>query len=295
MTTPKVRPPAPGIYERVPFAEYKAWDAINVSSLKDYALSARHVLDAMNGERDDDTPSMVLGRAIHCAVLEGSTAFREQFMLDLAISKNSNDYKAWRAEAERSRKQIITQNQNDKVVAVAAQINAHPLARKLIDTKGAAEVSIVWADKETGLTCKARVDRLLPSGDLIDIKTCASAAPRSLQSAAIDYGYDMQAAHYIDAVRAHWGGTPRFHWIFVETDAPFGINICTPSDTMLKSGRLNLAAAMRLVAACRESGNWPLWSDHPAATYSTDVRDLTPPGWREAQLRYELEPEEAHL
>jgi len=291
----RIQPPEDGIHEDIDFETYCAWDAWNSSAFKDFTLSPWHILSARKGETDNDSPTKLLGRAAHAAVLEGPTAFKSRYTLAPDINKNHNDYKAWAKNAKAKGIEIITKKQHDTVLGIAGSINRHDQMKALVLTPGAAEVSCVWTCPETGLRCKMRCDRFLAGQFIFDLKTCANAASRAIQGDAIAYGYDIQAAHYLQGLRVLAGTDARFIWGFVETDAPFAINLFTPDAAMLKSGRIRLKTAMSIVRRCVEENNWPLYSNQPGTTYSTEVRDLPPPVWRERELQYEIDPEETHL
>ncbi len=286
--------PSPGLIENVPFEEYRAWDAVNVSSLKDYERSAYHVHLALEADQSEETPSMVVGRALHTLALEGKAAFAERFTLRPAgLNANSNAYRDWKAaQVNRS---ILSDTQIDDVTGMFAALQRHAKAKSLLAYPGAAEVSCVFDDPETGVRCKMRIDRLLPGKIILDLKTASDASTRAARDTAIGYGYDLQAEMYQRGVEVLTGKRTPFVWAFVESDAPHAVNLFTPDDAMKKSGILRLNAALQLVKHCRETGVWPLWSDEPGATYSTEVRDLPPPVWRERELSNMTDPREVTL
>jgi len=285
--------PSPGLIENVPFEEYRAWDAVNVSALKDYERSAQHVHDALTADESEETPSMVVGRALHTLALEGKAAFTERFTLRPAgMNANSGAYQTWKAAQTKT---ILTDNQAASVTGMFAALGKHAKAKSLLAYPGAAEVSCVFDDPETGVRCKMRIDRLLPGKIILDLKTASDASTRAARDAAIGYGYDIQAEMYVRGVEVLTGKRTPFVWAFVESDAPHAVNLFTPDDAMQKSGILRLNAALQLVKHCRETGVWPLWSDEPGATYSTEVRDLPPPVWRERELSNMTDPREVTL
>ena len=70
---------------------------------------------------------------------------------------------------------------------------------------GKPEQSLIHIDAETGIYIKSRPD-WLPDNPahrpLVDYKTCRSIEPRKLSQDAFAYGYHIQAAMQVDAVRA---------------------------------------------------------------------------------------------
>ena len=72
---------------------------------------------------------------------------------------------------------------------------------------GAPEQSLFWRDLETGVDCRARLDWLPAPAEgrrmvIVDYKTATSADPREFGRAVDSYGYHVQQAFYLDAVRA---------------------------------------------------------------------------------------------
>ena len=72
---------------------------------------------------------------------------------------------------------------------------------------------------------KARIDYFINRDiiTIVDLKTTQSASLKSFKSDIIKYGYDIQAAFYIDVVRNKFPGKAvDFLWIAVEKVPPYG-------------------------------------------------------------------------
>lgn len=76
----------PGVYLNLPEADYFAADAIGSSDLKkllkntaDWWYTSTH---NPHFEQPADTPSRILGRALHCLLLEGPEAYSERFSIE---------------------------------------------------------------------------------------------------------------------------------------------------------------------------------------------------------------------
>src|SRR5579864_9290707 len=91
---------------------------------------------------------------------------------------------------------------------MADAIRRHPLAGALLDPgRGSAEQSLFWADEDTGIWRRARLDGLpapRPGRRLVipDYKTAERADRDSIRKAVANYGYHIQAAQYTKGVRA---------------------------------------------------------------------------------------------
>src|SRR5574337_598414 len=87
----------PGIYPNVPFSEYKAIKAVSNSY-----LSRIDRCPALALIEQEDTPSMLLGRAVHKSVLEGEGAFFAEYIKAPKIDKRTKEGKAeWAAFQEK--------------------------------------------------------------------------------------------------------------------------------------------------------------------------------------------------
>lgn len=104
----------------------------------------------------------------------------------------------------------MSQDGADRIEYAARWAENDPSSRLLL-RQGVAEVSIFWEDFETGVPLKARIDRLHP-GVAVDYKTCARRDlpfERAVAGAIQRYRYDIQDAHYLDAV-SQIAGLPVF-------------------------------------------------------------------------------------
>ena len=107
-------------------------------------------------------------------------------------------------------------------------------------TKGEVEMSYYWQDELTGIDCQARPDcfKIVDGrGIVVDLKT-TDASTDSFRRDAIKYGYDMQAAMFIDACQKEYGIPCDFIFVAIEKKKtpPYMINILQADELMLKYG-----------------------------------------------------------
>lgn len=157
----------------------------------------------------------------------------------------------------------------EQVQAMAEALKGHPMAAKVFaPERGPAERSLFWQDAETGVWCRARLDHM-PTADynarwfiVSDYKTTRSAHPEQISKAVYDYGYHIQAAMYLEAVRAlgiH--ADPRMVFVFQEKAAPYVTTVIELDHVALKIGHSQLRKALALYRQCSESGRWPGYSE----------------------------------
>lgn len=260
-----------GIHLNISHDDYHAFDAISNGYLKKLST-----VPAAAKVPVEETPAMIFGRAVHAYVLEGEAAFDAEFAAAPECDRRTTSGKALFAEfsALNGHKTIIKADDITKIQAINAAVHAHPLAAKML-AEGMSEVTAVWQDKETGLTCKCRPDRI-PHGDrgvILDLKTCTDASEQGFQRAVTGFGYYRQAAWYIDGVNIAGGkAIDAMVFIAVEKDPPYRTEVYVLGDDFVDYGREECRSLLRLEKDCREKGIWPHFAN-PGAT------DIFKPAW----------------
>lgn len=135
----------------------------------------------------------------------------------------------------------------------------------------AVEQAVFWTDPVTGLPCKGRIDAVTQRHDgqtmLIDLKTTMCKSPNEFYDTFVKYGYDRQAAYYVDGyATAYSVPPPRFVFVGVQKAKPFGVYII---DMMQSEGRRQVVENgrvknRRLLADAKATGWVPSsWSRQP--------------------------------
>jgi hypothetical protein len=124
------------------------------------------------------------------------------------------------------------------------------------------ELSVQWKDDATGVLCKARLDAYNERiGTVIDIKTTIDASPQGFGRKLYAYGYNRQAAWYLDSLRAHNESAYHFVFIAVEKEPPYSIGLYRLSDEAIKLSRSENQALLRRYAECSRTDVWPGYTD----------------------------------
>lgn len=197
----------------------------------------------MNPDREaDETDATDFGDALHARLLEGPEVFASRFVpaLDesqfpdvpksgaelearcvaLGITKSGTKaekeariaakdpaFLSWSAiesayGKQHAGKSFLKAEVMSKIERTSQLVSAHPDASKAL-TGGYPEVSIFWEDPETGVRCKARLDRL-KSAAAIDLKSFSNkggtSIDRAIASSIQRYGYLTQAVHYSEGL-----------------------------------------------------------------------------------------------
>lgn len=235
-------PPKPGFYRDVPFDEYASWDAVNSHILTGLSRTPAHVHHEMLHGGQTPTDSLALGWLLHLAVLEPAR-FEAGVVVPPKVDRRTKEGKAiWeRFQAGNVGKELVDVETYGKIVAMRAALLAHPSSGLFLRGKGANEVSLVWEEPEAGVVCKARVDRVayLNEWPIVgDVKTTRNAGRRAFERAVNDYGYHLQAQHYLAGLQALApvpDGQPfrRFCFFVVESEAPHCVAVYELDDSAL--------------------------------------------------------------
>lgn len=266
--------PPPGIYRDVPAKFYHAWPAVSSSYLALFRNTPAHARYEML--HPSDSKAMRLGTAIHTAILEPAD-FGKRYMVSPSATKRSKaDRELWaKAEETWPGVEFRPEEELTEIEEIAVLVRAHPTVSRLLDTK-LRELSIVWVDEETGLTCKARLDAVTRYAGytwIVDLKTCEDASPSEFSRSIGRYCYHVKAAHYRTGLATLMPAERKFVWVAIEKKPPYGIAVYEVSDGLLAQGEEERYAYLAQWAKAKESDYWP--------SYPTDISPIDLPRWQQ--------------
>lgn len=246
MTTPN-----DGIYEGVPFDDYKTWDAWNASKIKDgyeSMLNLRWFLD----HPKEPTPAMIRGTNAHLRVLEneGPTGRFKVF-------EGNRRTKAWAEFKEEweSTRVLLTSDEWDALEAMRDAVNANDDTRVLLrGTKR--EVSMIWTCPKRGIRYKARID-IIGDNYIADYKTTQSIEPHKFGRVCADMLYDLQMGHYHEGYRILSGRDLPVRVLAQMQKPPYDCGVFTMPAPMLAMGIDKRERIMDQVEECGRTGKWP--------------------------------------
>lgn len=262
-----------GIFPDISHKEYHA----DESAISNSYLGRLAKCPANAKVKQEETASLLFGRAFHSYVLEGPDAFYKQFAvfpkyIDRRTKEGKQEHLGF-IEANRG-KDVISEDDFDTIASMTDSVIRHPFACKLL-SEGRSEQSVYWVDKETGLYCKCRPDRI-PDGDhgvIVDVKSTTDARPKQFLSSVISYGYDRQAGMYIEGYNAVCSGkVDAFIFIAVEKTEPYMVATYTLTDTFVEYGKIKFHTLLNLEKTCRENDEWPAYQD-------AELQELELPSW----------------
>lgn len=250
---------------------------ISASMLKELDRSPFHYHSRFVAKTtpDKSTDALRKGRAIHAMLFEPET-FGARFPV-FEGDKKTSEAKARFADLDNESALldgcVIRASEVADLDGMAAALRADRRVANLLSSLSHPEFPLAFADPMTGVECKARLDALACDGRvIIDLKSTTDARDRELSRTIANYGYHLQGSHYEIGVEAHFGKTPEaFVLIFVESAAPYAVNVRTLSRAALDKGRAKRAGLLTTLTECRESGRWPAFGE--------TIEDIDLPSW----------------
>jgi hypothetical protein len=269
-----------GMHLDMPFADYHAVQAVSASGLRTFSRSPWHYK-----HRVGITPTrpMLRGTLAHCALLEPDAmaqryavvpdnAPRRPTKAQWAAAKPSAESAAamdwWRDYmASIEGRDIISADDYALCQEQLAAVRAVPdLARLLAD--GVGEVSIFWVDPDTGVYCKARLDWLQVDGAVtrvLELKSTADESPVGFARTAARMKYELQRAHYLDAVQ-HGAGlrlckSDHWTWGVVTAARPVLAVAYDLTPDLIEQAADDRAQLLDRFAWCQQRDEWPAYGD----------------------------------
>lgn len=243
--------------------EYNAAEGVRRSDLwkiNDSPEKFKYAID--NPDDSDPSPALVFGQAAHKMLLE-PLDFSNEFAIrpegiDRRTKEGKEEWNRFLGEAEG--KTIITMDDYVTIRGMADKAMSVQKVEELLD--GRKEVPFFWADPDTGVKCKVKLDCLAYDGEtpvVVDYKTAKSARTEDFQRDCYKYGYHLQAAMYTEAVMKCLGlaERPKFKFIVQEKDAPYSINVVSVTDDVMMYGLDTFRELIGIYHECDEMGVWP--------------------------------------
>lgn len=254
------------MFYALPSDQYHAEPRLNNSSIKQLLKSPAHYQAYLSASREP-TKAMIIGSATHTAVLEPHLFDEQYIVAPDDLDKRTKEGKTAFAELLKSGKTILTASDHAIITAIAQSVLNHFTAKTLLST-GNAEVSI-YTDID-GVPAKCRMDWLRP-GLILDLKTTDDASPSGFSRSVAQYGYDVQAAWYIDCAKAEGLGIETFIFIAVEKEPPYAVGIYELDTDSIEVGRRKYQRALSIWKHCTATDEWP--------GYSEDIITIQMPAW----------------
>lgn len=252
---------------------------LSSSGIKQLLRTPAHYKAWVESDTDKQTPALLFGRALHCALLEPDvfaktytteappeSAPRRPSISQRNAAKPSPAtldaiafWDQW--DADHAGLESISAENLEKISAMVASVQATPLAMRAI-SGGKSEVTATWLDEETGLPCKARADYFVNGKFpyVLDVKTCEDASPAGFARACAKYGYHIQHAHYCEGFRANGVPLTSYWLLAIEKEPPYAVGLYHLDAEAERRGYELRGRAAAKLKECVETGQWPAYA-----------------------------------
>ena len=203
-----------------------------------------------------DKPAYLLGRAIHCLVLEPEHFDERYALCEITRNPRHKAYQEWMAEHPDA--EALKPDEWHRVRSATDAVMSHRVAAEVL-TGCRHEEPMEWVDPDTGLKCRGRVD-LISSAYVAELKMTRHIEPRSFAADAARYGYHGQLGglYHTGAtvLRKIDGNTPPF-FIAVDPEPPHDVAVMQMCLEDLAAGRALVLSLMQRLELCVATSEWP--------------------------------------
>ena len=274
-------------------SQYRAYEAVSQSDLKMAARNPQLYYETYLRQpphtrrpRQPTTPEQQFGMVVENFLR--THELPEDLVVIPAEALNKDGHRrgaAWTAfAAENAGKQLVTQKEFDaqmaSILEASANVEEHIMAQTLIGSPSAKwHQRFTWQCQQTALPLKCELDILDDIlGVVCDVKTSADTDADAFARSVLNWGYDMQAAHYLEAAGlAHPDRDFAFAWVVIRNKPPYDVEVYEASEDLLEHGRKRLAAAKENYRRCADIGYWR------TATHGLSV-SLDLPAWARGRM-----------
>lgn len=235
-------------------------DAISASDIKTFLKCPKlykYKLDNYGKETEEEKKHLMLGTAIHHAILEPES-FYDLFVSVPKVDKRTSQGKAdWaKFEFDNVGKVLLDSGDMQIIEGIKDAAKNKPDLQKLL-VNSEPEVSIYTSDEITGLKIKLRPDALsMDKPTITDLKSCMDSSIKSFGRDVFKWGYDISAAFYTD-----FSGKKNYIFAALDKTAPYCIGPFDLHSSIIEDGREKYRMALDLIKWSRDNNYWCDYSE----------------------------------
>lgn len=216
-------------------------EPVRFSNLKRIAQSPAHYLAAV----DQPTYAKERGSALHSLVLGGKRVVSYP-----GAVRRGKEFDAFVADHPDAL--ILTKSEHSKTFAMAAAVQANPVAMAALEGRHELEVNWSYLDR----ACQSHID-VVGTNHVTELKSCAVGQPARFAYAALKYGYHGQLAFYLEAMRACGENQTEAYIVAVESVAPYVVTTLKLTERALEHGARLFRLWFERLLACEKANEWP--------------------------------------
>jgi exodeoxyribonuclease VIII len=141
-------------------------------------------------------------------------------------------------------------------------IMQNPTAKAILNNNTGIEMSGFWKSKHHDFDCKLRTDIINDDIFVIaDYKTTTDASPEGFSRHFFNYGYDVQAAWYLQGIKEIKYQQYEFVIIAQEKEPPYAVGCFRVPEEVLEIGRIKIAWVSQKIEECIAKDKWPSYPE----------------------------------
>lgn len=201
------------------------------------------------------------GTAAHCLLLEPER-FKDVYRKGPEVNRRTKDGR----EQEQSffddciekGHTPITDDDAFKLNLMRDSAMAHPVANWALTANGVSEASLYWEDKETGVLCRCRPDKIITDHHwIVDVKTTGDMD--RFEKSVYEYRYHVQDSFYSDGYASQFKVSPTFIFIALSTKINCGkypVRVFILDDEAREIGRTSYKRNLKKFSECLALDDW---------------------------------------
>lgn len=213
---------------------------------------------------EEQTPAMRWGTLAHTVILEPDKFDDEVFVLP-PCDRRTKEGKETYAQAmrEAAGRTIITMDEAQQLEGMKDAFYADKACRNAVQYIEYVEASLYWIDQVQDVQCRARMDAIRKDGVIVDYKTTDNASPAAFLRSVMSFRYHVQAAFYLDSLKAVTGQDGTFLLVAQEKKPPYLACVYIVGQDMVDQGRREYMQDLKTYRHCFDTGDWPGISAYP--------------------------------
>lgn len=242
-----------------------------------------HLKSYLDSPPAEPTPALRMGAAVDCLIFEPKDFDKQFIVAPTDLNRRTKDGQAQWKELMADERTLLTADQRDEAMETAKAVRTNPIMADVLK-RGVAQPVFVWKDPVSGLLCKCKLDWYdEETGTIYDLKTAVNASASEFSKAIANYGYHIQAAFYLDGVRAT--GKPAKRFVFAVQEKPDNRNTFAADPKLMafyeleeediEAGRDAYSSSLAAINFCLVNNEW--------AGYTNDIITVTRPAWAKSK------------
>lgn len=242
-------------------AQYKALAGVNFSSFKNFLVSPYHFV-YKNNHPEKETDDLVVGNAIHTAVLQPHLFDRKYAVAPKVDRRKTEDKLIWNEfVASSAGKTVLTDEQFNLVLACSSSVKDNRYFKGVFDPNDELYVECAGNCEFAGSVIKGRIDLFNKTKNIIlDIKSCKD-FPDFIQMRryAENRLHYMQGFFYREIVNNNFQlpETPTVVFLYIHKKEPFTIGLSQFGPLYMDKAECELSRALCRFENCKVNNVWP--------------------------------------